>query len=63
MLDLINGLLFRLFLLLAVVQVVFQLYYFMHMNQKGHEAAQLFIYGGALIGFVTILGYVTIVWW
>lgn len=50
-------------LLLAVVQVIFQLYYFMHMNEKGHGAVQLFLYGGALIGFVTILGYVTIVWW
>lgn len=50
-------------LLLALVQVIFQLYYFMHMNEKGHEAVQLFIYGGVIIGFVTILGFVTIVWW
>lgn len=28
-------------LLLAVVQVIFQLYYFMHMSHKGHEAKQV----------------------
>jgi cytochrome c oxidase subunit IV len=50
-------------LLLAVVQVIFQLYYFMHMSHKGHEAPQLFLYSGALVGFVTVLAFVTIVWW
>lgn len=50
-------------LLLAVVQVIFQLYYFMHMNKKGHEAPSLFLYSGALVGFVTILTFTTIVWW
>ncbi|MFS0645069.1 cytochrome c oxidase subunit IVB [Siminovitchia sp. 179-K 8D1 HS] len=49
-------------LLLALVQVIFQLYYFMHMSERGHEAVQLFIYGGVIIGFVTILCFVTIVW-
>lgn len=50
-------------LLLGVVQVIFQLYYFMHMNQRGHEAVMLFLFSGAFIGFVTILAYVTIIWW
>lgn len=50
-------------LLLAVTQVIFQLYYFMHMSQKGHEAPQLFIYGGVIIGFAVILAFLTIVWW
>lgn len=50
-------------LLLAITQVIFQLYYFMHMSQKGHEAPQLFIYGGVIIGFSIILGFMTIVWW
>ena len=30
-------------LLLAVIQVIFQLYYFMHMSHKGHEAASFFL--------------------
>ncbi|MDF1506720.1 cytochrome c oxidase subunit IVB [Robertmurraya sp. DFI.2.37] len=50
-------------LLLAAVQVVFQLYYFMHMSHKGHEAPALFLYSGLLVGLITVLAFVTIVWW
>lgn len=50
-------------LLLAFIQVAFQLYYFMHMNEKGHETPQLFLYSGVLVGFLTILTFVTIIWW
>lgn len=49
--------------LLAVVQVIFQLYYFMHMNSKGHEAPTLFLYSGILVGFMMIVAFLTIVWW
>ncbi|TYR79917.1 cytochrome c oxidase subunit IVB [Priestia megaterium] len=49
-------------ILLAVVQVIFQLYYFMHMNHKGHEAPTLFLYSGVLVALLTILAFVTIVW-
>lgn len=49
-------------LLLAVVQVIFQLYYFMHMSHKGHELPAMFLYSGVLVGAVTILAFVTIVW-
>ncbi|RFU71204.1 cytochrome c oxidase subunit IVB [Peribacillus saganii] len=49
-------------LLLAVVQVGFQLYYFMHMSHKGHEAVAFFLYSGSLVGAITILTFVTIVW-
>lgn len=50
-------------LLLAFVQVVFQLYYFMHMSHKGHEAPSLFLYSGLLVGLVTVLAFMTIIWW
>ncbi|MEH7122995.1 cytochrome c oxidase subunit IVB [Bacillus sp. JJ1532] len=50
-------------LILACVQVIFQLYYFMHMSNEGHEAPKLFMYSGMLIAFVTILCYTTIIWW
>lgn len=50
-------------LLMAVVQVIFQLYYFMHMSHKGHEAPQLFLFSGALVGFLTLLTFFTIIWW
>lgn len=50
-------------ILLAVVQVIFQLYYFMHMSHKGHEAPSLFLYSGLLVGLLTILAFSTIIWW
>ena len=50
-------------ILLAIVQLVFQLYYFMHMSHKGHEAPALFLYSGVLIAAITILAFTTIIWW
>lgn len=47
---------------MAIVQVVFQLYYFMHMKEKDHGFPALFLYGGAVVVFVTVLSFVTIVW-
>ncbi|MFX3624320.1 MAG: cytochrome c oxidase subunit IVB [Ectobacillus sp.] len=49
-------------ILLAAVQVIFQLYYFMHMSHKGHEAPALFLYSGLVVGLVTVLAFMTIVW-
>ena len=48
--------------LLAIVQVIFQLYYFMHMSHKGHELPAFFLYSGVGAGFLTVLAFVTIVW-
>lgn len=50
-------------LLLAAVQVVFQLYYFMHMSHKGHEAPALFLYSGIFAGFLVVIAFMTIIWW
>ena len=50
-------------LLLAVVQVAFQLYYFMHMSHKGHEIPSLFMYSGVFVAFLTIWAFMTVVWW
>lgn len=49
-------------LLLAIVQVIFQLYYFMHMNKKGHETPSLFLFSGVFVAFLLILAFSTIVW-
>jgi cytochrome c oxidase subunit IV len=49
-------------LVLACVQIVFQLYYFMHMKHKGHDTIAFFLYSGLLIGLVTILALMTIIW-
>lgn len=50
-------------LLLAVVQVIFQLYYFMHMKHEGHETPALFIFSGVFIAITTIAALMLIVWW
>ncbi|PLT27582.1 cytochrome c oxidase subunit IVB [Peribacillus deserti] len=49
-------------MLLAVVQVIFQLYYFMHMSHKGHETPQLFLFSGLSVALITVLTFVTITW-
>ncbi|MBM4764062.1 cytochrome c oxidase subunit IVB [Bacillus sp. B15-48] len=61
--DITNWFTIPFILLLAVVQVIFQLYYFMHMSHKGHEAPQLFIYTGVFIAFIMVLAFMTIIWW
>ncbi|WP_318616028.1 cytochrome C oxidase subunit IV family protein [Sporosarcina sp. YIM B06819] len=50
-------------LLFAVVQIALQLYYFMHMNEKGHGIPQMFLYTGLMLGLLIPLTFVTIVWW
>lgn len=50
-------------LLLAVIQVAYQLYYFMHMSHKGHELIAIYMYSGILIAFITVIAFVTIIWW
>ncbi|MGE7602280.1 cytochrome c oxidase subunit IVB [Peribacillus sp. NPDC097675] len=49
-------------LLLAVIQVIFQLYYFMHMKHKGHGTVTLFLFSGLAVGLITVLAFITIVW-
>lgn len=53
-------------LLLAGIQVVLQLYSFMHMDDKdGHHIGviQVFVWMGALIAFTFFLAFNTIIWW
>ncbi|MCA0969403.1 cytochrome c oxidase subunit IVB [Halobacillus litoralis] len=50
-------------LMLAIVQVAFQLYYFMHMKNKGHDLPALMMYGGAAVALLTIITFTTLIWW
>lgn len=50
-------------ILLAVVQVAFQLYYFMHMKNKGHDMPALMMYGGIAVALLTIITFTTLIWW
>lgn len=49
--------------LFAAVQVGLQLYYFMHMKDKGHGIPQMFMFTGVVFAFLIPLTFVTIVWW
>lgn len=55
--------LFPILMLFAAIQATLQLFYFMHMNEKGHGIAQMFMFLGALVAFLTVLTFLTIVWW
>lgn len=48
--------------LLAIVQIIFQLYYFMHLKDKGNNLIQFFLLGSISISFVIILAFTTIIW-
>ncbi len=50
-------------IVLAMVQVGFQFYYFMHMSNEGHQWPTTMIFSGIFAAFLTILALTTIVWW
>jgi cytochrome c oxidase subunit 4 len=49
-------------LVLAVVQVIYQLYYFMHMKNKGHEIPSMFIWSGVIVAIITVAALMTLIW-
>ncbi|GAB3068130.1 cytochrome c oxidase subunit IVB [Virgibacillus ainsalahensis] len=50
-------------LVLAIVQVGFQFYYFMHMKDKNHEMPAVMIYGGLWAALLTLAALGIITWW
>ena len=50
-------------LVMALVQVAFQFYYFMHMKDKGHEIPAALIYGGVWAAALVLGGLIVISWW
>ncbi|WP_042145058.1 cytochrome c oxidase subunit IVB [Paucisalibacillus sp. EB02] len=52
-----------LLLVLALIQVAFQFYYFMHMKDKGHEMVSVMIYGGVWAAILTIAALNLVIWW
>lgn len=52
-----------LLILLAIVQLIFQLYYFMHMSHKGHEGPKMFLFSGVFLAAIIVLAFTTIIWW
>lgn len=52
-----------LILIMAIVQVAFQFYYFMHLKEKDHEMPAVMIYGGVWAAFLTLASLMLITWW
>ena|SRR5690625_905882 len=50
-------------LIMALVQVGFQFYYFMHLKDKGHGMPATLIYGGVWAALLTLAGLGVISWW
>jgi len=49
--------------ILAVIQVAFQFYYFMHMKDKDHGMPATIIYGGVWAALLTLAGLGVVSWW
>lgn len=48
---------------LGVVQAVFQGLVWMHLNQKGHKYANIFMLSAVFVTFLTMLCFVFLIWW
>ena len=49
-------------MLFAFIQVILQFYYFMHMKDKGHEFAKLFMVVGMFFAISFVVTFIYIVW-
>jgi cytochrome c oxidase subunit 4 len=59
-----NKLVLGMFLvLLAAIQVVFQLFIWMHMNQKGHGLPLFFMLSGIFVAIITVAALMLLIWW
>jgi cytochrome c oxidase subunit 4 len=47
---------------LAVVQAAFQLFVWMHLDQKGHEFPRVGLFAGAFVVFATVFVFIYWVW-
>ena len=50
-------------IIMALVQVAFQFYYFMHLKEKDHELPAIMIYGGVWAALLTLAALGVITWW
>lgn len=50
-------------IVMAILQVIVQLAYWMHMKDRGHLMPIIFLFGGALIAFTAIVMALYWVWW
>lgn len=50
-------------IIMALVQVAFQFYYFMHLKEKDHELPAILLYGGVWAALLTLAALGVITWW
>ncbi|HEX7066206.1 MAG TPA: cytochrome c oxidase subunit IVB [Bacillales bacterium] len=50
-------------LLLAVIQAAFQMFYFMHLKDKGHGFPAGFIASGVVVAILTVATLMTLIWY
>lgn len=50
-------------MVMAILQVVIQMAYWMHMKDRGHLLPIVFIFGGAIIAFTGVIMALYWVWW
>lgn len=50
-------------IIMAIVQVAFQFYYFMHMKDKGHGMVAVMLYGGVFAALLALVALGLITWW
>src|SRR5690625_1460900 len=50
-------------MVMCIIQVAFQFYYFMHMKEKGHGVPATLIYGGVWAALLTLAALGIISWW
>jgi cytochrome c oxidase subunit 4 len=49
--------------LLALIQAGFQLFVWMHLDQKGHQFQRIFIGGGAFVALLAVIAFSYWIWW
>ncbi|WP_202077272.1 cytochrome C oxidase subunit IV family protein [Caldalkalibacillus salinus] len=55
--------LFLFIVMLAMLQAIIQLFYFMHLKDKGHRMPNLFIFSSIFVAIVAIYGINEWLWW
>ncbi|WP_166242774.1 cytochrome C oxidase subunit IV family protein [Paenibacillus turpanensis] len=58
-----KGFIYLFIMILAIVQVVIQLYFWMHMKDRGHQFPQLFLWAGAFVALTVVAAGVFWLWW
>lgn len=48
---------------MAIVQALFQLFFWMHMKDNGHRYAKIFVAGGFIVALTAVAAALLWIWW